>query len=225
MQTFPKSIQGAAKRSFHSEWYKAYTWLEYSQSKDAAYCFACRLFSLPNAASSVFTSVNGYSNWKKATFKDSGFSLHAKSDINAMTAWLENKRMGENNSSLFALMDHDHKKKVTENQNFVKTLAEILLLTATRNIAQRAHNESAASSNRGNFLEILHLISKHDANVNKQLTQSAKYTSNTIQNEILECLARMVRDEIIEEVKKSEQFAVIADETKDLKKKNRLPLC
>ncbi|KAK7161757.1 hypothetical protein R3I94_004433 [Phoxinus phoxinus] len=110
LQTFPKTFQGAAKRSFHSEWYKAYTWLEYSQSKDAAYCFACRHFSLPNAAIGVFTSLNGYSNWKKATFKDSGFSLHAKSDVyvNAMTAWLENKRMGENNSSLFALIDHDH---------------------------------------------------------------------------------------------------------------------
>lgn len=65
--------------------------------------------------------------------------------------------------------------------------------------------------------------------MNKQVTHSAKnakYTSNTIQNEILECLAGMVSDEIIEEVKKSEQFAFIADETKDLKKKkNRFPLC
>ncbi len=71
--------------------------------------------------------------------------------------------------------------------------------------------------------EILHLISKHDANLNKQLSQHAKYTSNTIQNEILACLAGMVRDEI-EELKKSKQFAVIADETKDLKKKNRFSL-
>lgn len=31
----------------------------------------------------------------------------------------------------------------------------------------------------------------------------------------------MVRDEIIEEVKKSEQFALIADETKDLKKQKK----
>lgn len=60
--------------------------------------------------------------------------------------------------------------------------------------------------------------------MNKQVTHSAKnakYTSNTI----LECLAGMVRDEIIEEVKKSEQFAFIADETKDLKKKRTDFLC
>ncbi len=59
--------------------------------------------------------------------------------------------------------------------------------------------------------------------MNKQLSQhakNAKYTSNTIQNEILACLAGMVRDEILE----VKQFAVIADETKDLKKKNRFSL-
>lgn len=49
--------------------------------------------------------------------------------------------MGENNPSLFALMDHYHKNKVTENQNFVKTLAEVLLLTATQKIAQRAYDD------------------------------------------------------------------------------------
>ncbi len=40
-------------------------------------------------------------------------------------------------------------KKVTENLNFVKTLAEVLL-SATQNIGQQAH-ESSASSNRGTF--------------------------------------------------------------------------
>ena len=54
--------------------------------------------------------------------------------------------------------------------------------------------------------------------------QNAKYTSSVIQNEILECLANMVCDEIIREVKESEVFSVIADETKDLKKKEQLSL-
>ena len=51
--------------------------------------------------------------------------------------------------------------------------------------------------------------------------QNAKYISNVIQNEILECFANM---EIIQEVKESEVFSVIADETKDLKKKEQLSL-
>jgi len=59
-------------------------------------------------------------------------------------------------------------KKVTEHQNYEKTSAEVLLLTATQIIAQRAHNESAASSNRGKFLEILHVIGNcEQANMQK----------------------------------------------------------
>uniref|UniRef100_A0A1A8LDK7 DUF4371 domain-containing protein n=1 Tax=Nothobranchius pienaari TaxID=704102 RepID=A0A1A8LDK7_9TELE len=52
---------------------------------------------------------------------------------------------------------------------------------------------------------------------------NAKYTSNTIQNEILQCLADMVHDTIVKEVK-SEVFSVIADESKDLQKKEQLSL-
>lgn len=94
LNNFPKTTHGGAKRSFHDEWHKTFTWLEYSARKDAAYCFACRHFSLPDAAKSVFTSTEGYRNWKKASFKDSGFSSHAKSENhqNAMCAWAENKK-------------------------------------------------------------------------------------------------------------------------------------
>ncbi|XP_038141301.1 cilia- and flagella-associated protein 251-like [Cyprinodon tularosa] len=40
LKTFPKTQHGAAKRSFHREWYSSWPWLEYSMSKDAAFCFA-----------------------------------------------------------------------------------------------------------------------------------------------------------------------------------------
>lgn len=60
----------------------------------------------------------------------------------------------------------------------------------------------------------------------KRLTSfhNAKYTSKIIQNEVLDCLAEMVRTEITEEVKNSEVFSIMADETKDLKKKEQISL-
>ncbi|XP_029571197.1 zinc finger MYM-type protein 1-like [Salmo trutta] len=53
---------------------------------------------------------------------------------------------------------------------------------------------------------------------------NAKYISHQIQNKVLEGLAEMVQREIIREVKESEVFSVIADETKDLKKKEQMSL-
>ena len=140
--------------------------------------------------------MDGYSNWKKATFRDSGFCRHAKSEhhVNAMLAWEEDKRRKDNNTSMIVLMEAENRKKITDNQKYIKTLGEILCLTATQNIAQRGHRESSDSENRGNFLEILELVSKHDQSVRTRLedqAKNAKYTSSHIQNEMISILAGM----------------------------------
>lgn len=129
-------------------------------------------------------------------------------------------------SGLMDLIDQEYKRKVEENRRYIKTIAEVLLLTATQKQAQRGHRESEDSDNRGNFIETLTVIANHDALISEKMREkgNAKYTSGTIQNEILECLANMVRDDIVKEVKESEVFSVIADESKDLQKKEQLSL-
>ncbi|KAF3856817.1 hypothetical protein F7725_017540 [Dissostichus mawsoni] len=224
----PKIIQGEKRRSFNPLWYNLHSWLEYSPSKDSSHCYACRHFSLPSASESVFTSESGFSHWKKAMFKDGGFKLHEKSEyhINAMFAWNEHKRVALTDSSIVDMINKEYRKKVEENRSYIKTVADVLRLTATQNIAQRGHRESEESDNKGNFLEILEMIAKNNAVVAKKnkAQGDAKYTSSTIQNEILQCLASMVRDSIVKEVKESEVFSVIADESKDLQKKEQLSL-
>lgn len=118
----------------------------------------------------------------------------------------------------------EHSKHIQENLNYIKTVAEVLLLTATQNISQRGHRETSDADNRGNFLAILDAIGNHDPLVKKKLTGSpnAKYTSHQIQNEILDTLAEMVRSSIINEVKESGVFSIMADETKDTKKKEQI---
>ncbi|KAL1279365.1 hypothetical protein QQF64_026038, partial [Cirrhinus molitorella] len=93
--------------------------------------------------------------------------------------------------------------------------------------AQRGHRESPDSDRQGVFLAMLDLLGKHDPTVKKRLEQqakNAKYTSRTIQNELLACLAEMVKEEIMQEVKESVQFSVIVDETKDVQKKEQMSI-
>ncbi|KAL3973698.1 hypothetical protein ACER0C_024905 [Sarotherodon galilaeus] len=133
--------------------------------------------------------------------------------------------MSEKNETLMTAMDDHRQKQVLENQTYVKTIAEILILTATENIAQRGHRESADSNKRGIFLEMLNMVGNHDPVVKRRLEQQAKnalYTSKTIQNEIVSCLAAMVAEEIMREVKDSAQFSVIVDETKDVSKSEQI---
>ena len=46
--TFPVTYFFGKARSFNPDWFKLYPWLEYSVSKDAAFCYACRLFGAAN---------------------------------------------------------------------------------------------------------------------------------------------------------------------------------
>ncbi|CAK8575928.1 unnamed protein product [Lathyrus sativus] len=50
LPSFPRTPFGSAKRAFSKSWYKNYTWLKYSEIKDAAYCFYCFLFKKPGRA-------------------------------------------------------------------------------------------------------------------------------------------------------------------------------
>jgi hypothetical protein len=72
--TQPREFQFSSKwiggqwRSFLKTWFDEFDWLEYSESKDAAYCLYCYLFfnlgKPENFGSSVFAH-QGYVNWKK----------------------------------------------------------------------------------------------------------------------------------------------------------------
>nr|XP_008302973.1 PREDICTED: zinc finger MYM-type protein 1-like [Stegastes partitus] len=124
-----------------------------------------RTFYSPNSSSeTVFDSPSGFNNWKKAAYKDAGFSVHVKPDRHkqAMTAW-----MGYQKAVKFP---NQGTQQVQENWDYIKTISEVLLLTATQNIAQRGHDKSANSDNKGNFLAIIETIANHDKVVKKRLT-------------------------------------------------------
>eukprot|EP00063_Salmo_salar_P015180 XP_013990015.1 PREDICTED: zinc finger MYM-type protein 1-like [Salmo salar] len=123
-----------------------------------------------------------------------------------MITWRDYQKAVKSNATLVNALNKEHNKQVQENWDYIKTIGEVLLLTATQNIAQRGHDESAESDNKGNFMAILETIAKHDTTVKKRLTSihKAKYTSKGIQNEVLSCLADMVPTKMIEEVKDSE---------------------
>jgi hypothetical protein len=79
LATFPRTQFGSGTRAFVKSWYQKYTWIEYSEFKDAAYCFHCFLFKIPGKREhfgyEVFTK-DGFKDWKHAT---KGFTDHVGS--------------------------------------------------------------------------------------------------------------------------------------------------
>ncbi|XP_042012264.1 uncharacterized protein LOC121760697 [Salvia splendens] len=70
--TYPKKKYGIQERSFQDAWFTKFPWLEYSASKNAAFCFWCYLFKQSDKggryAEDAFTKT-GFNNWKNAVEK------------------------------------------------------------------------------------------------------------------------------------------------------------
>lgn len=232
LKVFPFRKYGDRNRNFQSSWYALYPWLEYSAETDSAFCFACRKFGTSHMKETEKLSfVNtGYSNWKRATENHSGLKKHENSlcHKNCMVSWESYKQMQiMENTSVASQLSAAHAKEVKKNREYIMEIADVLRLTATQGIAQRGHDESASSTNQGNFLEILHHVAKRDPELKKRLDsgpKNAKYTHHTVQNSILHIFSHLTVVAISNEVKEAKYFAVIADESKDISKTEQLSI-
>jgi hypothetical protein len=54
---FPQRQLGAVTRAFSHSWYGKFNWIEYSESKNATYCFYCFLFNQPGRADQFGSAV------------------------------------------------------------------------------------------------------------------------------------------------------------------------
>ena len=122
-------------------------------------------------------------------------------------------------------LSRQYRKEVQENRRNVRKLLEIVQLFCKQNIPFRGHNESEQSSNRGNYLEILHWIAKDSPELKRHLEKSFHYTSPESQNKMIQLLGLNVQKQIVMELKEAGPYALIADETMDISRKEQFSVC
>lgn len=232
---FPKSKDSTGKlRSFHENFYFCKTldnqtpvkrlWLCYSPSKDRIFCGTCKLFGLPKAKKQKLASIgsNDWTNLSRNISHHESLPEHLQAEINQS---LYNK-----NTRIDTKMLHSANQNVAENRAIVSVIIEVLLFAARQNIAIRGHNETLQSLNRGNFLELITLISKYHPTLkihlnkiqhNLNVTQTT-FLSNKSQNKILNILCEIIRSKILLQVKAAKIFSVIIDTTTDVSNTEQL---
>lgn len=226
---YPTTVVGGKQRSFNSEWYKSYSWLEYSVKSDAAFCYPCRLFTTGEGRSHNTFTEAGFRDWKHATGKGGILTIHDKcsTHVSAMQAWLQYKLNAERHTSIAQRMESNRAQIVSNNRHYLKAVIEVLLLCAHQEITLRGHRESSDAPNRGNFIEILNLVAAHDPIVHQRLQEgprNAVYTSGDIQNTLLHVMGEMVREKICAEVKDAGVYSILADESKDSSKTEQMAI-
>ena len=123
------------------------------------------------------------------------------------------------------------------NQKVIESLLKIVIFCGKQGLAYRGHRddlidfsdlEIESSHNEGNFIELVKFRAETDSNLYDHLQnapKNAKYTSKTIQNQLIDIVAQQIRMEILSEVKQAKYYSVIVDEVCDISNKEQFSIC
>jgi hypothetical protein len=214
--TFPST----SGRAFTRAWY-THTWIEYSATRDAAYCFPCRHFA---AGESNYWTKGGFANWKKGPKEHAAQKKH----LDAVAAWEGYQRSKEKGETVVSQLSSAHAELHRETHEWIKFVSRVLRHCASQEIALRAHREGSQAENKGNFLETMNLVLRHSeewSQIRRKIPQNAHYLSHESQNDLLRCMASMVQASIVRKVREVRFWSIIADETRDVSKTEQLSIC
>ncbi|CAN6682589.1 unnamed protein product [Malus baccata var. baccata] len=215
------------KRCFITGWFDRFKWLEYSISKDATFCRYCYLFKcdfdqMGSTGNDVFTE-KGFTNWKKGpenlrAHEGGVGSLHNKAVQQAKDLMTQKQHI-----ETFVI------KQTDEARNNYHTLLSASLECTRWLLGQglpfRGHDESLKSSNRCNYLELMHFLSKHNEQVRKVVFENApknlKYTSSDIQKDIVRACAIETINTITKDME-GEFFSLLVDGSRDSSTKEQM---
>ena len=189
-------------------WYRDYSWLTFCVSQQKVFCFYCRkavamglLFSSTRIDSILITQ--GFNNWKKAQEK---FGAHEKSQIHR-EAYLKfniSKQLSvKTQLSLLAARDQQWHREM-----LIKEISSLRYLMQ-QGLAVRGHKEE-----EGNLYQLLKCRSEDVSTLSRWLNDG-RYLLHEVINEIIEIMAHKVLRQILSEIRESEWFAIIGDETLD----------
>ncbi|XP_021857992.2 uncharacterized protein [Spinacia oleracea] len=189
-------------RRFNVKWFETWRpWLEYSVSKNKAFCFICYLFKSEDTAGGDAFVNEGFCAWNKTEAFKSHVGLHMSAHNNAMLAM------------------ETFKSKKASITSALSNQSDCLYVVMMG---------KKTSLSRGKYYSLLTLLSAHDPDYAKVVLKSApgncQLTSPEIQKDIINSCSKETTKSILEELGKG-FFSILADESADISDKEQMALC
>ncbi|XP_065658961.1 uncharacterized protein LOC136083486 [Hydra vulgaris] len=130
-------------------------WLMFSESTGCVFYYVCKLFSTDY--DNVFVK-SGFYNWKKAKQTIFGHE-NSNEHIQCMIKWIE---FIKQNTHIYEYMVSQIKREFNYWSAILNRIVADIHFLAGRGLAFRGHNEVIGSSNNGNYLGMLELLTQFD---------------------------------------------------------------
>ena len=188
------------------DWFEMYDTLCYSKSTDELFCLCCVLFPLPahQGQRAKYLIATPYRTWKDAR-SDLAKHINHQYHRDSKTKMDDFVQMMSNPSLIiqnrFSL---EAEKQIAKNRIFLTSIIKCTELCGLQGIGLRGHRDDAESEalNQGNFKALLKLrVDAGDKELGDHLETcdcNATYISKTSQNELLQCIKKILQDVIIE---------------------------
>ncbi|KAI5343730.1 hypothetical protein L3X38_011606 [Prunus dulcis] len=223
--TFPQTDLSGYDRRFNVKWFDEFDWLEYSISKDAAFCLYCYLFKsnfkIGQGCSDVFTEV-GFTNWKK------------KDKIRQHVGGVGSVHNQSRQYCVDLMNQKQHIQTVLIKQSDQARIDYRICLTASLDCVRfllkqglpfRGNDESDTSNNKGNYVELLQFLADHDEKVKAVVLENApgnlKFIAPTIQKDLVNACATETIKKIIKDMDGA-FFSLLVDESRDISVKEQM---
>ena len=223
---FPRKKMGQGiheqGRSCQHQWFQKWNWLHYDLARNSLFCYICnkayqqKLF-LQKTYEKTFISGKGFSDWKKATEK---INKHEKSDchIEATSKICETTTVKD----IGTVMSSEYRKITEENRKFLVIIIDCLRYLARQGLPTRSHENDIDS----NFHQLLQLEASMIPGFAKWLQKkTCKYTSHRVENQLLEIMALKILRGVVKQIRRSNFYTIMADETCDVANIEQLVFC
>uniref|UniRef100_H3AWY1 TTF-type domain-containing protein n=1 Tax=Latimeria chalumnae TaxID=7897 RepID=H3AWY1_LATCH len=189
-------------------------WLVYSQTKDAVYCFCCKLF--PHSTSVSQLSTDGFRSWQDLS---QTLKIHENSNShmkNAMS-WDDLGVRLKCGQTIDTKEQELYQERVRYWHGIIERLIAIIQHLAERKLVLRGSTEKLHSPNSGNFLGQVELMARFDPLMQQHLQAvenkdiSDHYIGVHIQNELIQIIAEKILDEITSRIQSAKYYSIILD--------------
>jgi len=241
LDKYPRDINISTNKQHHftSKWFNEFPMLEYSIATDSVFCFVCSLF--PKKSDIDVWVTGGVKQWHK--MKSRGNNKKGKlaqhfSSASHKLAMLDYCAFISQSSRVDFMFNKSarqlairQKSEQEFNRQAVGMLVDVVRTLARQGLAFCSHNEKENETQNGNFYQIVLLLSRHNPIMERWLNDKSMrpyhvtYLGSKSQNEFIELLAAENRKTVVQEICKSQLFAVMADTTPDISLKDQLAIC
>ena len=135
------------------------------------------------------------------------------------------------------MLDKSVKKEIEENRNKLASIADAVLYCGRLGLPLRGHRDDSkyhpevgqySTGGVGNFIETLNLkVRSGDKVLENHLKTCGKnksYISKTSQDKMITCFGQVISEKIVNDIKESKFFTIIADEAADSSHKEQMAL-